>query len=88
MLEAKDLAKAFGRVAAVDGVSLALEPGQVLGLLGPNGAGKTTTVSMLAGLVPPDRGEVRVGGHRLAGDADPAKRRIGLVPRRSPSTRS
>jgi ABC-2 type transport system ATP-binding protein len=80
MLEARNLAKAFGRVVAVDGVSLTLQPGQLLGLLGPNGAGKTTTVSMLAGLLPPDRGEVFVDGHRLAGDADPAKRRIGLVP--------
>ena len=52
----------------------------MLGLLGPNGAGKTTTVSMLAGLVAPDRGEVLVDGHRLHGDADPVKRRIGLVP--------
>jgi ABC-2 type transport system ATP-binding protein len=80
MLEARNLGKAFGRVVAVDGVSLSLTPGRLLGLLGPNGAGKTTTVSMLAGLVPPDRGEVLVDGHRLAGDADPAKRQIGLVP--------
>jgi ABC-2 type transport system ATP-binding protein len=80
MLEARSLAKAFGRVVAVDGVSFTLESGQLLALLGPNGAGKTTTVSMLAGLVAPDRGEVLVDGHRLGGDADPAKRRIGLVP--------
>ena len=80
MLDARNLAKAFGRVVAVDGVSLAVTSGQLLSLLGPNGAGKTTTVSMLAGLVRPDRGEVAVDGRRLAGDADPAKRRIGLVP--------
>ena len=80
MLEARSLGKAFGRLVAVDGVSFTLEPGRLLGLLGPNGAGKTTTVSMLAGLVLPDRGEVLVDGHRLAGDDDPAKRRIGLVP--------
>jgi ABC-2 type transport system ATP-binding protein len=80
MLEARSLAKAFGGVSAVDGVSFSLPSGQLLGLLGPNGAGKTTTVSMLAGLITPDRGEVLIDGHRLAGDADPAKRRIGLVP--------
>ena len=80
MLEARKLAKAFGRVAAVDGVSLAVASGHLVSLLGPNGAGKTTTVSMLAGLLRPDRGEVWVDGHRLAGDADPAKRKIGLVP--------
>jgi ABC-2 type transport system ATP-binding protein len=80
MLEARNLGKAFGRVIAVDGVSFTVESGQLLGLLGPNGAGKTTTVSMLAGVVAPDRGEVLVDGHRLSGDADPVKRRIGLVP--------
>jgi ABC-2 type transport system ATP-binding protein len=80
MLEARNLGKAYGRVMAVNGVSLSLAAGQLLGLLGPNGAGKTTTVSMLAGLVRPDHGQVLVDGHRLDGDADPAKRRIGLVP--------
>ena len=80
MLVARNLGKTFGRIVAVDGVSLTLQPGQLLGLLGPNGAGKTTTVSLLAGLVPPDRGEVIVDDHRLVGDADPVKRRIGLVP--------
>jgi ABC-2 type transport system ATP-binding protein len=80
MLEARNLGKAYGRVMAVNGVSLSLAAGQLLGLLGPNGAGKTTTVSMLAGLVRPDHGQVLVDGHRLAGDADPVKRRIGLVP--------
>jgi len=80
MLEARGLGKVFGRVAAVDGVSLTLQPGQLLSLLGPNGAGKTTTVSILAGLLRPDHGEVLIDGHRMAGDADPAKRRVGLVP--------
>src|SRR5207244_6577537 len=54
--------------------------GQIVGVLGPNGAGKTTTVSMAAGLLTPDRGEVLDAGHRLSGDTGPAKRRIGLVP--------
>jgi ABC-2 type transport system ATP-binding protein len=80
MLAARNLGKTFGRTVAVDGVSLKLASGELLGLLGPNGAGKTTTVSMLAGVVPPDRGGVLVDEHRLSGDADPAKRRIGLVP--------
>ena len=80
MLEARGLRKSFGELRAVVGVSLTLEPGRLLGLLGPNGAGKTTTVSMLTGLVTPDAGEVLVDGHRLAGDADSTKRRLGLVP--------
>src|SRR5712671_5115189 len=80
MLDIKNLRKSFGPLIAVDDVSFSLAKGQLVGLLGPNGAGKTTTVSMIAGLVTPDRGEVLIAGHRLAGDTDPAKRRIGLVP--------
>jgi ABC-2 type transport system ATP-binding protein len=80
MLQARGLRKSFGERRAVVGVSLDLVPGRVLGLLGPNGAGKTTTVSMLAGLIRPDAGDVLVDGHRLAGDADTTKRRLGLVP--------
>jgi ABC-2 type transport system ATP-binding protein len=80
MLQANHLRKAFGRVVAVEDVSVRLEPGAIVGLLGPNGAGKTTTVSMMAGLVTPDAGVVRIGNDVLKGDADPAKRRIGLVP--------
>ena len=80
MLTISRLHKAFGSTVAVDDVSFSVEKGQLLGLLGPNGAGKTTTVSMIAGLLTPDRGEVLIGGARLAGDTDPKKRQIGLVP--------
>src|ERR1017187_8907923 len=52
----------------------------VVGLLGPNGAGKTTTVSMIAGLLAPDRGEVRIEGGVVRGETDPVKLRLGLVP--------
>src|SRR5437667_4413128 len=69
-----------GSLVAVDAVTFGLERGQLVGLLGPNGAGKTTMVSMVAGLLTPDRGEVLVAGQRLQRDTDPAKRRIGLVP--------
>jgi len=80
MLTVNSLRKTYKDLVAVNDVSFSLEPGQLVGLLGPNGAGKTTTVQMIAGLVTPDRGEVLIGGHRLSGDTDPAKRRIGLVP--------
>jgi ABC-2 type transport system ATP-binding protein len=80
MLQVSHLRKSFGSLVAVTDVSLVVEPGQLVGLLGPNGAGKTTTVSMIAGLVTPDAGDVLVGGARLGGDTDPAKRRLGLVP--------
>jgi ABC-2 type transport system ATP-binding protein len=80
MLAINNLRKSFGSVVAVDDVSFALGRGQLVGLLGPNGAGKTTTVSMIAGLVTPEHGQVLIEGARLCGDTDPKKRRIGLVP--------
>src|SRR5271154_2051647 len=80
MLEVTALRKSYGDLVAVDGVSLCASVGETIGLLGPNGAGKTTTVSMIAGLVRPDAGEVRIGGRVLSGDTDSAKRAIGLVP--------
>ncbi len=80
MLDARDLKKSFGKLVAVDGVSFTVEKGTCVGLLGPNGAGKTTTVSMIAGILQPDTGEVHVGGERLIGETDPKKRKIGIVP--------
>lgn len=83
MLQLKDVRKAFGEITAVDGLSMELRPGQVLGLLGPNGAGKTTTISMSVGLLRPDSGTVRLID--AAGNAhDPshgaARALIGLAP--------
>jgi ABC-2 type transport system ATP-binding protein len=79
VLEVHDVRRSFGERVAVDGISFAVEPGQILGLLGPNGAGKTTTVSIVAGLLRADSGEVRVNGQALRGDTDPAKALIGLA---------
>ena len=58
MLEIRHLRKTFDSLVAVDDVSFVVEPGRLTGLLGPNGAGKTTTVSMIAGLLTPERGSV------------------------------
>lgn len=80
MLEVDQLKKSYGNVVAVNGVSLRAGRGETVGLLGPNGAGKTTTVSIIAGLVRPDAGAVKIEGRALAGDTDPIKRKIGLVP--------
>src|SRR3954470_10520444 len=80
MLEVRHLRKSYGAITAVDDVSFSVGRGELVAVLGPNGAGKTTTVSIVSGLVTPDRGEVLIGGARLGGDTDPAKRRIGLVP--------
>ena len=60
MLEVTGLHKRYGDLVAVEEVSFTARPGEMVGLLGPNGAGKTTTVSMIAGLLAPDRGEVRI----------------------------
>ena len=65
ILEATGLVKSFGRRRVVDGVSLAIEPGEIVGLLGPNGAGKTTTFRMICGMLAPDRGQVWMRGQEV-----------------------
>jgi ABC-2 type transport system ATP-binding protein len=72
------LRKRYGRRQAVDGVSLTLGRGEVVGLLGPNGAGKTTVIKMLLGLVRPDAGEVMVLGR--PGTDPSARARVGYLP--------
>ena len=74
------LEKFYRETAAVNGLDFAVEPGEILGLVGPNGAGKTTTLRVIAGLLPPSRGRIRIGGHDLAADPIPAKKLIAYVP--------
>ena len=62
VLECKGLTKRFGRTAALDEVSLTVEPGRIVGLLGPNGSGKTTLIKLANGLLTPDGGYIAVGG--------------------------
>src|ERR1700759_3388746 len=78
-LIADRLQKKFGAITAVEDVSFAATPGKILGLLGPNGAGKSTTIGMIAGLITPDSGAVKIDGAALRTGADPGKRNIGLV---------
>jgi ABC-2 type transport system ATP-binding protein len=80
MLQVDALKKSYGNLVAVNDVSLRAGAGETIGLLGPNGAGKTTIVAMIAGLIRPDSGSVQIEDRPLAGDTDPNKRRIGLVP--------
>ena len=85
MIKIENLVKAFGAKRAVDGVSFAVERGEVLGFLGPNGAGKSTTMRMITGFIPPTSGRVRVGGHDVAEAPLQAKRLIGYLPEAAPS---
>src|ERR1700734_1445110 len=80
-VEAHDLVKVFprGNVRALDGVSLEVEAGTVLGLLGPNGAGKTTAVRILSTILGPDSGHATVLGHDVVTEADTVRRIIGLA---------
>ncbi|MFO0725087.1 MAG: ABC transporter ATP-binding protein [Myxococcota bacterium] len=80
MLEARSLEKSYGSLRAVADVSLRVGAGESVGLLGPNGAGKTTTISILTGLLKPDRGQVLIEGKEIQSDVDPIKRKLGLVP--------
>jgi len=74
-----DLVKTFADVTALDGVSLAVEPGIVYGLLGPNGAGKTTIIRVLTTLLRPDSGSAQVAGIDVLADPVTARTKIGLA---------
>ena len=79
MLSLRGLHKRFGDVIAVDGLSLEVRRGEILGLLGPNGAGKSTTIHMAVGLVTPDQGTVEVSGR--GSPRQPGVRRLlGVAP--------
>jgi daunorubicin resistance ABC transporter ATP-binding subunit len=78
-VEADGLRKVFGQVTALDGLSLAVPAGSVLGLLGPNGSGKTTTVSILSTSLRPDAGRATVLGLDVVRDAARVRQVIGLA---------
>lgn len=79
IVQARGLRKCYGELTVVDGIDLAVQPGECFGLLGPNGAGKTTTLKMLLGLVPPDGGELEVLGHAIPAEARHMRQRLGVV---------
>ena len=78
-ISATGLVKRYGDIVAVDGLDLEISPGEFFGLLGPNGSGKTTTIHMLATLVKPSGGTVRIGDVDVARYPVRARRQIGLV---------
>ncbi len=79
MIEAEGLTKRFESFLAVDRVTLAVRPGEVLALLGPNGAGKTTTVRMLTSILKPTAGWARVAGHDVVKDPAGVRASVGVL---------
>ena len=84
LLQVDGLRKTFGRRAAVDGVTFALDVGEIVGFLGPNGAGKTTTMRMIAGYLEPDDGVAKVFNIDVAQDRRRAQERVGYLPEGAP----
>ena len=82
MIQITGLTKRYGAFTAVAGTDLAVAAGELFGFLGPNGAGKTTTLRMIAGILQPTAGSVRVGGVDLARDPVAARALLGYIPDR------
>ena len=82
MIEIRALTKRYGSFTAVDAIDLTVPAGEVFGFLGPNGAGKTTTMRMIAGILRPTSGTVRVAGIDLLADPVGAKSKLGFIPDR------
>lgn len=80
MIEIVDLVKTYEGLRAVDGISLRVDPGQILGLVGPNGAGKTSTLRCLAGIIPATSGTIRICGHDIDEEPVEARRHLAFVP--------
>lgn len=79
-VEVVDVTIAFGAIRALDGVSLRVQPGTVMGIVGPNGAGKTTLIDVICGLIRPTHGTVRVLGQDVASAPAALRARIGVLP--------
>ena len=81
-IEVTDLTKRFGQTTVVDGVSLSVHKGEIMGFLGPNGSGKTTTIRMMCGLLEPTEGAGRVLGYDIRRQRSQIKRRVGYMTQR------
>lgn len=85
LVEAENLHKTFGGIAAVKGISLSVKKGEVLGFLGPNGAGKSTTMKMLSGFLEPTTGRASICGHDVKDASKLAKASLGYLPEGAPA---
>jgi len=79
-IEIAKLTKTYGKVVALNDVSLRVDAGEILGLLGPNGAGKSTLMKIVVGILRPTSGYVKVGGSDVAKEPEAAKRNVGYLP--------
>ncbi len=82
MIQLINLTKHYGKVAAVDGLSVSVPKGQIFGFLGPNGAGKTTTIRVMMGILKATSGQVLLDGHDVVTEAQAAKAIAGFIPDR------
>lgn len=84
MLSVQNVSKSFGRVKALQDVSLQIEHGEIVGILGPNGAGKTTLMRLVTGFFPPTNGKVLIEGVNLFHAASRIRKKIGYLPENNP----
>ena len=82
MIEIEHVTKRYGSFCAVNDLSITVQPGEIFGFLGVNGAGKTTTLRMLAGVLKPTSGRIRIGGFDLESQSQEAKKITGFIPDR------
>jgi len=85
LVEARDLVKRFGSLTAVDGISFAVDRGEVVGFLGPNGAGKSTAMKIISGFLEPTSGQAWIDGHNSHTDPIAARRKLGYLPEGAPA---
>src|ERR1700747_1074404 len=85
LVEPRDLVKRFGSLTAVDGISFAVERGEVVGFLGPNGAGKSTAMKIISGVLEPTSGQAWIDGHNSHTDPIAARRQLGYLPEGAPA---
>src|SRR4026207_557008 len=79
-IDVQNIVKKFGDFTAVNGISFAVEAGEIFGLLGPNGAGKSTLIRILTTLLPPTAGLATVNGFNIVTASDDVRKSIGVIP--------
>ena len=84
MIKVENLSKRYAGVAALNGVSFEVQPGEIVGFLGPNGAGKSTTMRILTGFIPATSGRAEVAGFEVFENSLEVRRRVGYMPENNP----